>query len=288
MSSIEAELEAQKNVVGATVRGLGGGWSTCTDVYVQVQLVGQLDGTLTTLDGQQVQRPLAAMDLFEAWRHLREVMYIPEKGTWFTARLSVESNGRHHFDFDWDNKPRWPAHVDAAGDFVEGDHPGTSDLRADLVRFPRSQEHLPSWFIDLPSANAVTFRDERLPTDLASLAKHADWTPIFDGTKRVVADLVVDGELEYTDEAEIGDLLLNDLIGQISAQRLVSIMRSVQAERVVEGLPELEEGDSGESAHDHLIARPALTPVVSSLRGVLERVAAAVMASAVTSVPDSD
>jgi hypothetical protein len=288
LCSTEAELEAQKNVAVATSRGLGRGWSTCTDVYVQVQLVGQLDGTLTTLDGQQVQRPLAEMDLFEAWRHLREVMYIPGKGTWFTARLSVESNGRHHFDFDWDNKPRWPAHVDASGEVLEGEHPGTSDLRADLDRFPRSREFLPAWFGDLPSADAVTFHDEHLPADLSALAEHADWTPIFNGTKRMVADLVMDEELEYTDEAEIGDFLLNDLLGQISAQRLVSIMRSAQSERVVEGLPELDEGDSGESAHDYLVARPALTPVVTSLRQVLERVAAAVVESADTSGADSD
>jgi len=64
---------------------------------------------------------------------LRRVMYQRGKGAWFTARLEVERSGRFSAEFDYDGEP----------DFTPPLTPSAYAL--DLERFPRSDEHIPSW-----------------------------------------------------------------------------------------------------------------------------------------------
>lgn len=64
---------------------------------------------------------------------LRRVMYQRGKGAWFTARLEVERSGRFSAEFDYDGEP----------DFTPPLTPSAYVL--DLERFPRSDEHIPSW-----------------------------------------------------------------------------------------------------------------------------------------------
>lgn len=74
---------------------------------------------------------------------LREVMYHPPMGTWFSARWSITSVGptttgsaaeistRVVFNYDQEPVWSWPA------------HPGLYGL--DLEKFPRDEEHVPRW-----------------------------------------------------------------------------------------------------------------------------------------------
>jgi hypothetical protein len=64
---------------------------------------------------------------------LRRVMYQSGKGAWFTARLEVERSGRFSAEFDYDGEP----------DFTPPLTPAAYAL--DLERFPRSDDHIPSW-----------------------------------------------------------------------------------------------------------------------------------------------
>jgi hypothetical protein len=64
---------------------------------------------------------------------LRRVMYQRGKGAWFTARLEVERSGRFSAEFDYDGEP----------DFTPPLTPSAYAL--DLERFPRADEHIPSW-----------------------------------------------------------------------------------------------------------------------------------------------
>ncbi|MBO2446566.1 hypothetical protein J4573_05655 [Actinomadura barringtoniae] len=64
---------------------------------------------------------------------LRRVMYQRGKGAWFTARLEVERSGRFSAEFDYDGEPEFTPPLTP------------SAYALDLERFPRSDEHIPSW-----------------------------------------------------------------------------------------------------------------------------------------------
>jgi hypothetical protein len=66
----------------------------------------------------------------EAVEELREILYLPGKGTWYGARSTVVAAGKFEADFDYDNPP------------LDGN--ATPEMLADdQKRFPRSPDQLP-------------------------------------------------------------------------------------------------------------------------------------------------
>jgi hypothetical protein len=57
----------------------------------------------------------------------------PGKGAWFTAHVTVDSNGTFKFDFNYDRKPDFADELDE------------KRYRDDLRDFPRSPECIPEW-----------------------------------------------------------------------------------------------------------------------------------------------
>ncbi|MFC9693290.1 immunity protein YezG family protein [Kribbella sp. NPDC056951] len=68
----------------------------------------------------------------DAAAELREAMYQEDKGTWYNARVSLDSSGQLDADFDYDHPP---FDGQAAPDLLVEDH----------RLFPRDQAQLPSW-----------------------------------------------------------------------------------------------------------------------------------------------
>lgn len=72
---------------------------------------------------------------------LRAAMATPDRGTWFTARITITPDGDTEAAFDCDTRPEWltprDPHLEAAA------------FTRDLQRFPRSFEHTPDWLADL-------------------------------------------------------------------------------------------------------------------------------------------
>jgi hypothetical protein len=99
--SIEAGLEAQKEVAALTMRTLGEGWMTSHDVFVEVAYTQELNGILSTFDGQSVQRPTPVIELYGAWPQLRGVMAGADRGAWLTGHLKVVSDGHYSMDLEW-------------------------------------------------------------------------------------------------------------------------------------------------------------------------------------------
>jgi hypothetical protein len=91
----------------------------------------------TSTDGSQSTPPLSTDGALACIR-LREVMYQPGGGTWYTARFMVDANRTCSIEYDYESIPIDPD----SGETVE-------DVRDELVEdhemFPRSQEHLPQW-----------------------------------------------------------------------------------------------------------------------------------------------
>ncbi|MGW0178115.1 DUF6881 domain-containing protein [Nocardia sp. NPDC003345] len=78
---------------------------------------GPYDGPPGTIDPEPI-------------RKLREVMYTPGSGTWFTMYLTIESDGAVSTNFDYDSRPPVPARLGPV-------------LVDDLRRYPRSV--IPEW-----------------------------------------------------------------------------------------------------------------------------------------------
>jgi hypothetical protein len=66
-------------------------------------------------------------------RELREVMYRPGTGTWFTFTLTISETGAVDAQFNYDDELEWDIPQEPVL-FVE-----------DLERFPRDAAHIPAW-----------------------------------------------------------------------------------------------------------------------------------------------
>lgn len=75
---------------------------------------------------------------FEALK-LREEMYrlSPEKGAWFSAFFTIQSNGQFHTHFEYDEKPEFDV------------EPSKEKYIDDLKTFPREEHLVPQWLKDI-------------------------------------------------------------------------------------------------------------------------------------------
>lgn len=109
------------------------GWTECTVTSRRVAGYAQMDLVAVDDSGRSEQPHVQGTGLSRQLRALRELMYEPGKGAWFTAVLRFESGGRFSADFDYDNEPAW---YDAISPLSYVD---------EIERFPRDSEHTPDW-----------------------------------------------------------------------------------------------------------------------------------------------
>jgi hypothetical protein len=69
----------------------------------------------------------------QAAGRLREAMYKPGTGTWFSAEFTVTRAGEMDADFDYDHEPDWSFAIDPI------------IYRDDLDTFPRDEQNIPDW-----------------------------------------------------------------------------------------------------------------------------------------------
>jgi len=75
-------------------------------------------------------------DFAGRFAELRRLMYRPDRGTWFSARLTVSHQGDYRSDYDYDTRPAF-------------DPPASPELFVrDLEAFPRDASRVPSWLAD--------------------------------------------------------------------------------------------------------------------------------------------
>ncbi len=106
------------------------------------ELEGAASGTLTvqmivdyaeleadSFDGEGKQTTFALKQfLHPLFEKLREAMYkaAPNHGAWYTAKLTIDSNGKYSYDFDYEDTTKFS-------------HPPTpKELAEDLKHFPRA------------------------------------------------------------------------------------------------------------------------------------------------------
>ncbi|PRY42272.1 tudor domain-containing protein [Umezawaea tangerina] len=83
-------------------------------------------------DGGQtkVAPPAAAMRVL---KKLRAGMYEEDRGSWYTARITIEPPGRYEVEYDYDGEPTFTPPLTASAYALDQDY------------FPRSDEHIPDW-----------------------------------------------------------------------------------------------------------------------------------------------
>ncbi|MBP2264797.1 exonuclease III [Pseudarthrobacter sp. PvP004] len=106
-------------------------------VYVHNQ-IGSRGSSITKIydHGELVQRASFADEILFTVDDLREVMYRPGKGTWFSMTLKVTPKGDGwEADYNYTEKPVW-----------ELGEPVNDTYAQELYLFPRDEEHIPDWF----------------------------------------------------------------------------------------------------------------------------------------------
>ncbi|KAA2264613.1 hypothetical protein F0L68_05800 [Solihabitans fulvus] len=68
-----------------------------------------------------------------ALAELRQLMYEPGRGTWFSARCTIDPPGKFNISYNTDHDPNWNPPLLA--------EPWVRDLQA----YPRDDEHTPDW-----------------------------------------------------------------------------------------------------------------------------------------------
>lgn len=88
------------------------------------------------LAGTEVKRIHVDTNVLIAARTLREVMYRPNQGTWFSMTLKVTPAGDGwEADYNYTQKPVW-----------ELGEPVNDTYAQELYLFPRDEDHIPGWF----------------------------------------------------------------------------------------------------------------------------------------------
>ncbi|GAA2816955.1 hypothetical protein GCM10010470_60460 [Saccharopolyspora taberi] len=67
---------------------------------------------------------------------LRMLLHTPERGAWFSARITINAPATIDFHYNYDFEPRWNPPIDPAC-YVE-----------DLEMFPRDRHTTPEWLLD--------------------------------------------------------------------------------------------------------------------------------------------
>ncbi|TDQ53743.1 hypothetical protein EV190_103194 [Actinorugispora endophytica] len=73
------------------------------------------------------------LEIFKKLKELRRGMYIPGKGTWFSARYVITRPGNYRVDYNYDEEPAFTI------------PPVAGSYKLDLQHFPRDDEHIPDW-----------------------------------------------------------------------------------------------------------------------------------------------
>ncbi|HVK23747.1 MAG TPA: hypothetical protein VM677_20525 [Actinokineospora sp.] len=131
MSPVEQD-RLTKDVGRAMVRVAGQHWQKIEASYRSAGRHVEADVTVLAADGQEhVIRPPG--EVVSGFARLRGGMYRPGRGTWISARYSIEPSGTFEVEFEPDIEPQWRRVPPPIG-FMD-----------ELRFFPRSEEHIPDW-----------------------------------------------------------------------------------------------------------------------------------------------
>ena len=119
-------------IAQSVVRSVDGRWTSISYVVKSLSAYQQ-HLTYITREDATVEREFPPDDVVDLDDDLRNVMYRPGAGTWFTATITIHGDGSLDADFNYDDEPDWTRPVEPVW------------YRQDLEKFPRSDAAIPDW-----------------------------------------------------------------------------------------------------------------------------------------------
>ena len=129
----EARHQELLQVIGGAVLDLVPEHWRRADLVVRMA-ADERDSALTIYseDRTAVQREVPD-EVLDAFAELREIVHVPGRGTWFSARCAVNAPDRIDVSYNLDHDPLWPSPLPAAV------------WAADLAGHPRDEVFVPYW-----------------------------------------------------------------------------------------------------------------------------------------------
>ena len=132
------EAQEQERIIAEdmwSLRPLDAQWDAME--YVRSQIGGRGSSLAKVyVDGKEIDRKGTTPAVIFAVKRLRELMYLPGKGTWFSMRLRVEPTGDGwEASYNYNDRPHW-----------ELGEPSADSYAQELYLYPRDEEHIPDWF----------------------------------------------------------------------------------------------------------------------------------------------
>lgn len=127
-------------------------WATSYTRYVESGGAAGVEGYFTRPDGTK-HGAYGDDDAFDVWDRLRAVMSTPERGTWFSAELTLQAPASFAFDFNYDRRPYLGNEKSTFAPSPYGPpRPADENWLEDLKRYPRSPEFMPTWLSEIVAA----------------------------------------------------------------------------------------------------------------------------------------
>lgn len=126
-----ADEELVNRVTTAVEREAPDGWRRIVLSMWATVAVTQTEFAVTMADGSRPDISPRSPDTELA--ELRSAMYVPDRGTWFSARFELNVGREPEARFNFDDDPQWFPDVPS---WV---------FSRDLAAFPRADEHIPDW-----------------------------------------------------------------------------------------------------------------------------------------------
>ncbi|WP_159945253.1 MULTISPECIES: hypothetical protein [unclassified Nocardiopsis] len=133
--SPEEMMDTVQEIVDLTLAAVHGQWSELVIEYRGLVAVSSARVRVRRTDGS-AEWDLLLPEVGRLLDRLRTGMYQAGKGTWFTARFTVNASREIEAHFDHDAPPEF------------GCEPDPRSFHQDIQRFPRSADHLPDWLLD--------------------------------------------------------------------------------------------------------------------------------------------
>lgn len=131
----EEMMDTVQEIVDRTIAGVYGQWSEL--VIERRGLVGvSCSRLMVRREDGGFEWDLLLPEVGRMLDRLRTGMYQPGKGTWFTARLTVDGSREIGAHFDHDTPPEFDV------------EPDPRSFHHDIQWFPRGADHLPDWLLD--------------------------------------------------------------------------------------------------------------------------------------------
>ncbi|RKS06915.1 uncharacterized protein DUF600 [Nocardiopsis sp. Huas11] len=138
-----------QNVGGLVLDSVDDDWDEITATYSALVGMSTTSLTVTTRDGRtrKGKFPLRAVPMMS---ELRAGMHDEEKGTWYTAKYTIQRPGKFSVSYEYDTEPVFGFEIDPRTFYEDLDH------------YPRPFETLPEWLRGkLVEALELIKQDER-------------------------------------------------------------------------------------------------------------------------------